>query len=133
MMVASLQTPSRRRATCVVWRRYHAYLDNQGVIDKVYNKYDSDGSGSLERDELVTLLRAIASDPDATRLELGMGVTPYAGVKVEITEEDLEHVLEVGGRYNKWGTTVDDWRESGTSSRNNTTCNDCDTRNNTCL
>ena len=60
----------------------------------MYGQYDEDGSGCLEREEVVALLQSIAEDPDKMRIELGMGTQPYAGVKVEPSEADLLTVLE---------------------------------------
>ena len=60
----------------------------------MYGQYDEDGSGCLEREEVVALLQSIAEDPDKMRIELGMGTQPYAGVKVEPSEADLLTVLD---------------------------------------
>ena len=64
------------------------------MVQKVYEKYDVDGSGSLEREEVVELLLGIAKDPDRTRIELGIGGQPYAGVHFEVSKEDLDAVLD---------------------------------------
>ena len=63
----------------------------------MYGQYDEDGSGCLEREEVVALLQSIAEDPDKMRIELGMGTQPYAGVKVEPSEADLLTVLDTAG------------------------------------
>ena len=75
-------------------KKFHCYTQNQKMVQKVYEKYDVDGSGSLEREEVMELLLGIAKDPDRTRIELGIGGQPYAGVHFEVSKEDLDAVLD---------------------------------------
>ena len=75
-------------------KKFHSYTQNQRMVQKVYEKYDVDGSGSLEREEVVALLMHIAKDPDRMRIELGIGGQPYAGVRFEVSKEDLDAVLD---------------------------------------
>ena len=74
-------------------KKYRAYLEHQAIVDAVYARYDADGSGSLERAELETLMRAIAADPDKMREEFGLGQTPFAGVPVHVDGDEMSEAI----------------------------------------
>ena len=58
----------------VLW--YADYCKDQSYIDSVFKRFDDDGSGTLESDELINVLRTVAPD----------------GVAVD--EADVQFVLE---------------------------------------
>merc|ERR1711924_421777 len=60
-------------------RRYNSYQRNQQLV--------------------VALFKNIAENPDDMREEIGMGQTPYAGIKITLTDEEMDHaphdILEI--------------------------------------
>jgi len=75
------------------------------------------------------LLKNIAENPDDMREEIGMGQTPYAGIKITLTDEEMDHALhdileiadanhdgdigrsEVIGAVSVWLRILEKWRQ----------------------
>ena len=83
---------TRRRLTACV-KKYRAYLEHQSLVDSLFVSFDADQSGTLQRDELLSLLRSIAENPDQMREQLGMGQTPYSGIDVTLEEDEMAAAL----------------------------------------
>ena len=66
-----------RAAITLVIQKYHRYLREQAVVDKIFDTYDTNKSGELERPQLLALLEQYVQS---------MGTKP--------TDEDVDFVLE---------------------------------------
>jgi len=75
---------SKAEASAVVTKTVQ-YIKEQDIVEPLFAKYDTDGSGGLNEDELLKLLQRVAKlsgvDADA--------------VATAITKEDVAHVLEM--------------------------------------
>ena len=92
--------------------KYRHYLKQKVYLDELFEKYDKDKSGFLTADELELLMK------DKARGAAGMSM------EVEVTEEDVQYVLDSCGDSNVSGiprlhllSAVGEWHEIATVKR----------------
>ena len=56
-------------------------------------EHDADSSSSLDRVELELIMRAAAQNPDQMREVLRLGQTPFAGIPINLNDDEIDEAI----------------------------------------
>ena len=76
------------------------------------SKHDADGSSLLDRVELELIMCAVAQDPDQMREALGLAQTPFAGIPINLGDDEIDEAISLVIAEAEWHDGVCKCEES---------------------